>query len=105
MPQKLVKIESILIDIKKNNNGIYSRIPKPIIILNKNISHIIGDSIIHISEFVLAKVKGMISELNYHPEITDNILISLPLLIQSPIRILKDIFWDLKKLVNRFMVV
>lgn len=90
MEIQLVKIEKLLSVVNKNTNGIFSSIPEPIIILNKNLSEIIGDNIVYLSEFVIAKIKGKVPELNSHVEITDDIFLLLPTLLQSPQEILKD---------------
>jgi hypothetical protein len=89
MPIKLVKIRNIISRVN-NKNGSFSKNPELISILNSDISDIIGDNFVYISEFVIAKVKGKINELNGHPEITDEIIESIPYLIQRPHEILQD---------------
>lgn len=90
MSIKLVKIKNLLKKVNENDDGIFSRKPKPIVVITGHISNIIGDNVIYLSEFVIAKIKGKIPELNGHPEITDKIIISLPVFIQYPMLILKD---------------
>ena len=46
--------------VNNNKTGIYNRNPELIAIIGIEISSIIGDSHIHISEFIVAKVKGKI---------------------------------------------
>ena len=60
-------IEKLLKKVEKNNTGVYSKTPVLIATLNKKISDIIGDRFIQISEFVIAKIKGLIPELDGHP--------------------------------------
>ena len=90
MPLQLSDIKSMLENINANKDGHFSKDPEPIAILNERISLLIRDTVIHLSEFVIAKVKGKIPALNYHPEITDDIFISLPSIIQYPQQVLKD---------------
>lgn len=51
---------------------------------------LIGDDRIHISEFIIAKIKGLIPKLDGHPEITDEIFHRLSGDLLNPIRIAKD---------------
>lgn len=89
MTIKLVEIHDIISRVD-SKNGLFSKIPELISMLNSQISSIIGDDVVYISEFVIAKVKGKISELNSHPEITDEIIESIPYFIQKPQEILQD---------------
>lgn len=43
--------------------------------LKNEIFNIIGDKIIHISEFIIAKIKGKVRGNNGHPEITEDIFL------------------------------
>ncbi len=58
--------------------------------VNENISNIIGDDCIHVSEFIVAKIKGKIIEHNGHPEVTDDIFLKIPATLQNPCMIFKD---------------
>ena len=66
------------------------RVPEPIAILRPEISDIIGDTHIHISEFIIAKIQGKIKGRKGHPEITDEIFIRLPHNLNEPIKIHVD---------------
>ncbi len=90
MPIQLIEIGDLLTRVNNNHDGIFRKIPEPIVILCEDISSIIGDDSIFLSEFVIAKVKGKIPLLSGHPEITDEIIISLPSLIQFPLKIFQD---------------
>ena len=89
-------IKDILEKVESNSTGIYPKTPVLIVVLNPEIAGIIGDRFIHISEFVIAKVKGLIPELDGHPEITDELFIKLPVLITHPFKILRDTRADRK---------
>ena len=89
MAIELVKISDIILRVN-NKKGLFSKIPEPISMANSRISNIIGDDAIYISEFVIAKIKGRIKELNSHLEITDEIIKSIPYLINVPQEILRD---------------
>ena len=86
---KLVKISNIISRVN-NKNSLFSRKPEPISILKSAISDIVGDNVVYISEFVIAKIKGKIKELNGHLEITDKIIGTIPCLLNKPKEILRD---------------
>jgi hypothetical protein len=88
--QPLSDVRDIIIRVNSNPMGVFSRIPEPIVILGLEISEIIGDDCIHISEFIIAKIKGRISQFNGHPEITDEILSKLLFNLSNPLKILFD---------------
>ena len=83
-------IENLLKKVEKNNTGVYSKTPMLIATLNKEISDIVGDQLVHISEFVIAKIKGLIPELDGHKEITNDLFLKLPKLLGRPFEILTD---------------
>ncbi len=60
MTNKLIKVEDIIkrVNVRKDTN--FSRNPEPISVLNDRVSNIIGDNIVYLSEFVIAKIKGKI---------------------------------------------
>lgn len=86
-----MEISFLIEQVNKNTTGIFDRVPKLIILLPGNISDIIGDNKIYLSEFIIAKVKGKIKNLKGHPKITDEILYQLPRNLSKPYKILKDI--------------
>ena len=88
--QPLSNIRDIVIRVNSNSTGIFSRIPELIAVLGSDISRIIGDDRVHISEFIVAKINGRIPQFNGHPEITDDILLQLPFNLSNPLRILVD---------------
>ncbi|MDO8430373.1 MAG: hypothetical protein Q7S72_00060 [Candidatus Taylorbacteria bacterium] len=90
METRLIKIQSLLDNVRDNKSGIFSNKPHLVVILNKQLSVLIGDEKIHLSEFVIAKIKGRIAELQGHPEIMDGIFLLLPIFIQHPQEILRD---------------
>jgi hypothetical protein len=87
----LTNIEKLLEKVNTNDTGTYSKEPQLIAVLEERIGSIIGDSFIHISEFVVAKVKGLLPELDGHKEITDELFLRLPELIGNPFKIIVDI--------------
>lgn len=89
-------IKDILEKVDSNLTGVYSKKPQLIAIIDAEITGIIGDRLIHISEFVIAKVKGLIPELDGHPEITDELFLKLPVFIAYPYKILRDTRADRK---------
>jgi hypothetical protein len=71
-------ISDLLKKVEKNETGIYSKMPVLVAVLNEEISGIVCDQLVHISEFVIAKIKGLIPELDGHKEITDYIFTRIP---------------------------
>lgn len=91
MESKIRKnIEELLIKVEENKTGTYSKVPVLVAVLDEEIGSIIGDEFVHISEFVIAKIKGLIPELDGHKEITDDLFIKLPKLLEKPFEILID---------------
>ena len=88
--QKLIDICRILTRVHRNSTGFFSRTPEPIAILDFNTSEALKGEVIHISEFVIAKIKGCVARLAGHPEITDGIFCRLPFNLCNPIRIVKE---------------
>jgi hypothetical protein len=86
----LTNIKNLLLKVEGNNTGIYSKKPALIAILNEEIANIVGDRFVHISKFVIAKIKGLIPELDGHKEITDELFLKLPKLLEKPFEILID---------------
>lgn len=91
-------IEDLLLRVEKNDTGVYSKTPVLIAILNGEVSSIVGDRFVYISEFVIAKIKGLIPELDGHKEITDGLFLKLPKLLEKPFEILIDTRADRKVL-------
>ena len=89
-------IKDLLLKVEKNTTGMYSKTPVLVAVLDKEISIIIGDRLIHLSEFVIAKIKGFIPELDGHKEITNGLFLKLPDLIARPFKILRDTRADRK---------
>jgi hypothetical protein len=83
-------IKDLLKKVEKNDTGVYSKIPVLIAVLNIEISDIIGDRLVHISEFVIAKIKGLIPELDGHPEINNSVFIKIPKSLNNPLYIYTD---------------
>lgn len=83
-------IDDIVARVNTNRTGIFSRVPEPITVLRPEISSIIGDAQIHISEFIIAKIKGLIPAFIGHPEISDAMFINLPHNLSYPQQILAD---------------
>ena len=82
----IIFIDDLLDRVNSNATGIFSRIPEVIVILDSELARRIGDERIHISEFIIAKVKGLIPTLGGHPEITDETFKRLPLNLLNPIK-------------------
>lgn len=68
----------------------YSREPNLISLLRPSIAHIIGSESVYISDFVIAKIKGFIPNVGYHPEISDAILNTISYNLNYPEKILED---------------
>lgn len=83
-------MEDLINRANGNKTGIFKRDSELIVVLPENISKIIGDSKIYISEFVIAKVKGKIKGFSGHPLITNEVLISIPVNLSNPFEILHD---------------
>ena len=98
--QPLPDIRNIVIRVNSNSTGIFSRIPEPIVLLESDISQTIGDDCVHISEFIVAKINGLIPGLDGHPEITDDIFHRLPSNISNPLRIAVD-----KRSLNKYLFI
>jgi hypothetical protein len=84
--------------VNQRTTGIFSRVPEPIALLRPEISCLIGDAQIHISEFIIAKVKGLIPAFIGHPEISDAMFLKLPHNLSYPQKILADRRSDQKHL-------
>lgn len=69
---------------------LFSREPQRIAILPKHIATIVGDTEVYLSEFIIAKVMGLVGGLAGHPEITRSILERLPKGLADPMKILQD---------------
>jgi hypothetical protein len=88
--KKLSTIYDLVRKVNANKTGIFKRKPKLIVILPNNIAAIIGDNKVHISEFVMAKIKGRIKGYKGHPKITDEVLFNLPRSLSNPRKIIQD---------------
>ncbi len=84
-------MEDLLQRVNKNTDGIYNKNSELITTVDEDISVIIGDHSIHISEFIIAKVKGKSVGLVGHPEITDEIFLRIPFNLSNPQEIIQDI--------------
>lgn len=87
---KVTVISDLIKRVNTNTTGIFKRDSELIVRLPSLISNILGSNEIYLSEFVIAKVKGRITKLNNHPEITDDIFIMLPESLSNPFRIYED---------------
>ena len=83
-------IKDLLKKVEKNKTGVFSKTPVLVAVLNKEISDIVGDELVHISEFVIAKIKGLIPDLDGHREITDSIFTSIQKSLDEPLYIYLD---------------
>lgn len=95
-----ILIKNLLDRVNSNATSIFSRIPEAIVILDSELSRKIGDNRIHISEFIIAKVKGLIPTLGGHPEISDKIFERLPLNLCNPNKVILD-----KRLPNKYLFI
>ncbi|MEK7095653.1 MAG: hypothetical protein AAB917_03265 [Patescibacteria group bacterium] len=86
----LSKIRDILDRVERNKTHIFSKEPEMIVVLNQNISSIITDNNVHISEFIVAKIKGRIRNNRGHSEINQKIFLSIPNTLNNPSRIYID---------------
>lgn len=91
-------INNMLVSVEINQTGVFSRIPQAIAVLNDELSDILGDRIVYISEFIIAKIKGKIPKLNGHPEITDEMFLAIPYDVIDPVKVLRDKSSDSKYL-------
>jgi hypothetical protein len=97
---RIISVKNLLDRVNDNKTGIFSRIPEVIVILDSRLAKLIGDDYVHISEFVIAKVKGLIHGFNGHSEITDQIFEKLPWNINNPKEIIVD-----KRIVGKYLFV
>jgi hypothetical protein len=98
MKDELIDIEKLLGKVKTNESGVFSKTPILVVVLDEKIACVLGDHLIYISEFIIAKVKGRISKLNGHPEITDDIFKRLPQSLSRPYKIIRN-----KKSTGKFL--
>lgn len=66
-------ISRILTGVKKNKTGIFDRNPELVATLPPHIAGIISEENIYISEFIIAKIKGLVHRYPGHPEISDEV--------------------------------
>ena len=92
----LILIQNILERVDRNTSGIFSKVPEPIFALPPDVSDLVEDTVVHISEFIIAKVQGKIGFNKGHPEITPEILLSIPNTLCKPSKIYED-----KRTLNR----
>ncbi len=90
LEEKPSKIADLIERVNANSTGIFKRDSELIVIVNKEISEIIGDSHIYLSEFIIAKVKGKVLGLGGHPKITDEVMLRIPESLSHPYKILED---------------
>ena len=83
-------MEDIIKRVNENKIGIFNRKSELIIFVDEDISDIIGDNRIYISEFIISKVKGRIKGFAGHTKITDEILLKVPNNLSNPYKILQD---------------
>ncbi len=88
--KKKSSIHDLIDRVNKNTIGIYKRDSELIVTLPAVIANIIKSNRIYLSEFVIAKVKGLIKTNEGHPEITDKIFKQLPKSLSNPFRIYED---------------
>lgn len=88
--KQYINIESLVERVNTNKTGIFNRDPELIATLSDNISLVIGDEKIYISEFIIAKIKGFIRNNEGHPEIDDSIFLNLPHSLSYPFEIYED---------------
>ncbi len=84
-------MEDLIRRVNDNKTGIFKRIPELIVVLDRAIFDAIGDDSIHVSEFIIAKIKGRIRGNIGHPEITDEIFIRITDSLACPDKIFQDI--------------
>lgn len=84
------QINEIVERVNRNKTGIFKRDSELIVILPDTIAEVIGSYHIYISEFIIAKVKGLIKNNAGHSEITDDILSNIPHNLSFPKEILQD---------------
>ena len=97
---KISNIKDMLHRVNSNKTGTFSRMSEVIVMLGPELAEKIGDNRVHISEFIIAKVKGLIPTLGGHPEITDDIFGRLPSSLYSPSRVILD-----KRLPNKYLFI
>lgn len=83
-------IRDLVKRVNRNKTGIFKRDSELISILPNNIAIIIGDNKIYISEFIIAKIKGLIENIVGHLEISDEVLFKIPESLSYPEEILQD---------------
>ncbi len=83
-------IQRLVKSVNDNATGIFERNSRKIVTLPNAIASVIGSKEIYISEFIIAKIKGKIRNLPNHPEISDEVLLKIPISLSFPEEILQD---------------
>lgn len=95
--EEIKAVDNIVTGVNKNNTGTFNREAQLVTILPKPIANIIGDDKIHLSEFVAAKIKGLVKGFPGHPNITDDVIRRLPDSLSTPQKILEDVRKETRK--------
>ena len=95
---KIISINTQINSVNNNQSGIYRRESELIVVLPLKLANIIGTDSIYMSEFIIAKIKGKIKNIEGHKEITDLILSKVPESLSSPLEIIQDTRYDKKYL-------
>lgn len=85
-----LEICDLLEKVNMNTSGVFDRTPRLISILPQNISEVIEDNKVYISEFIIAKVKGRVKMFDGHLLITDKIFLQISETLSNPDKILSD---------------
>lgn len=76
--------------VNKNTTGIFKRDSELVVTLPAVIANVIKNNRIYLSEFIVAKIKGLIKGNSGHKEITDHVLFDIPKNLSKPREIIED---------------
>lgn len=83
-------VTDILDRVDGNTTGTFDKTPHVVTTLPEKIADVVGDKQVHLSDFVVAKVKGLISTIKGHPEVTNDMFAKIPDNLSDPSKILSD---------------
>lgn len=83
-------IERILLQVRENVDGYYSRLPVEVARLHPKLGFGPLISRVHLSEFVIAKIMGRIPDFLGHDDWKDVDFVAVPHLLKNPAIVLRD---------------
>lgn len=83
-------IRRLITSVERSKTGMFEKKPICIGTLSVHLASIVKDDRIHLSEFVVAKIKGRIKGFHGHPNLTNEILLRIPNTLRFPCRVYHD---------------